>query len=406
MINPMEIFRVAAISLFDPELTVMGPVAFYILDSMSQVTFVALSIGYPLILGLVFAYGGFNIFKKKDLVPTSWAYTRFMKSLFKESFLVIEIFGDLVEECREILPGFGKNLALDGKSLPSFAGKPGRVSGDRRGDHDADWGKHVYSGVGKDGKLWEKAKSWFGYTLHLLIDSDYGLPVNFTRTRASMSEVKIAPILIEGTRRRHPKLIENTEYLQGDRGYDSSSFICTLWEDYNIKPIIDIRNMWKDPDKTKMVPGLDNVVYNYKGVISCYCPKTNKKKEMAYGGFEKNRKALKYKCPAKAYGYPCRGKETCPVKSGVRIPLSVDRRIFTPVARSSYKWETLYKKRTAVERVNSRLDVSFGFENHTIRGQKKMSMRVSLAFIIMLSLAVGWTKEGRPDLIRSLVRSA
>jgi len=66
--NPMEIFRVAAISLFDPELTVMGPVAFYILDSMSQVMFVVLSIAYPLVLGLVFAYGGFSIFKKKDLV--------------------------------------------------------------------------------------------------------------------------------------------------------------------------------------------------------------------------------------------------------------------------------------------------------------------------------------------------
>ncbi len=68
MINPMEIFRVAAISLFDPELTVMGPVAFYILDSMKQSTFVVLSILYPVTLGLVFSYLGFNIFKKKDLV--------------------------------------------------------------------------------------------------------------------------------------------------------------------------------------------------------------------------------------------------------------------------------------------------------------------------------------------------
>jgi hypothetical protein len=41
-----------------------------------------------------------------------------------------------------------------------------------------------------------------------------------------------------------------------------------------------------------------------------------------------------------------------------------ERRIFTPVARSSYKWDNLYKKLTAVERVNGRLDVSFGFENH------------------------------------------
>jgi len=68
MVNPMEIFRVAAISLFDPELTVMGPVAFYILDMMSQKMFVMLSIVYPLVLGILFAFLGFRIFSKKDLV--------------------------------------------------------------------------------------------------------------------------------------------------------------------------------------------------------------------------------------------------------------------------------------------------------------------------------------------------
>lgn len=68
MINPMEIFRVAAISLFDPELTVMGPVAYYILDSMKQTTFVFVSMAYPISLGLVFSFLGFQIFRKKDLV--------------------------------------------------------------------------------------------------------------------------------------------------------------------------------------------------------------------------------------------------------------------------------------------------------------------------------------------------
>ncbi len=68
MINPMEIFRVAAISLFDPELTVMGPVAFYILDMMSQKMFVFISIVYPTLLGVLFAFLGFRIFSKKDLV--------------------------------------------------------------------------------------------------------------------------------------------------------------------------------------------------------------------------------------------------------------------------------------------------------------------------------------------------
>ncbi len=68
MANPMEIFRVAAISLFDPQLTVMGPVAFYILDSMQHWVFVLFSIVYPTLLGLVFATFGYTVFKKRDLV--------------------------------------------------------------------------------------------------------------------------------------------------------------------------------------------------------------------------------------------------------------------------------------------------------------------------------------------------
>ena len=66
--NPMEIFRVAAISLFDPELTVMGPVAFYILDTFKRSTFIIFAILYPIILGIIFAILGYRIFSKKDLV--------------------------------------------------------------------------------------------------------------------------------------------------------------------------------------------------------------------------------------------------------------------------------------------------------------------------------------------------
>jgi ABC-2 type transport system permease protein len=68
LLNPIELFRVAAISLFDPELTVMGPIAFYILDTLNQKVFVILSVLYPTILGFLFAYFGYITFRKKDLV--------------------------------------------------------------------------------------------------------------------------------------------------------------------------------------------------------------------------------------------------------------------------------------------------------------------------------------------------
>jgi len=126
-------------------------------------------------------------------------------------------------------------------------------------------------------------------------------------------------------------------------------------------------------------------------------------RQMAFGGFEQDRQTLKYRCPAHHYGINCAGKEQCPVNKVIRIPLEEDPRIFTPVARSSYRWKELYKIRTATERVNSRLDVSFGFEQHFIRGQKKMQLRVSLALCVMLAMAVGRIKEKQPEKMRSLV---
>ena len=85
--------------------------------------------------------------------------------------------------------------------------------------------------------------------------------------------------------------------------------------------------------------------------------------------------------------------------------MSTDRRVFTPVARSSYKWTDLYKARTSVERVNSRLDVSFGFEEHYIRGMKKMEFHCGLALCVMLTMALGRARQGQMDLMRSLVRT-
>jgi hypothetical protein len=59
----------------------------------------------------------------------------------------------------------------------------------------------------------------------------------------------------------------------------------------------------------------------------------------------------------------------------------------------------------SVERVNSRLDVSFGFERHFIRGLNKMKLKLGLALCVMLAMALGRAKENQPEKIRSLVWS-
>lgn len=183
------------------------------------------------------------------------------------------------------------------------------------------------------------------------------------------------------------------------------------YDNHAIKPVIDIRNHWKDTEETKLLnpEKTDNVVYDYQGTVYCHCPESNERYEMAFCGFEKDRNTLKYKCPSAAYGMQCRGYAQCSQETKgktVRIPLDTDRRIFVPIARSSYKWQRICNGRTAVERVNSRIDLSFGFERHFVRGKAKMTLRVGLALLVMMSMALARIRRDQLEDMRSLIKRA
>jgi hypothetical protein len=353
---------------------------------------------------------GFNLFHGIKAVPSPRAYSHFFKNLFKHEELIEKMFNKLVDDIRKELPDYGKIQAFDGKAIDTHAnGKKKQKSvkkTDGRRDSDADWGKKIYKGKKEDGTPWEKVKSWFGYKLHLIVDATYELPIAYEVTKASSAESPQMHKLYKEVEKQHKELLKRCEYGLGDRGYDDGKLHSRLWDNYKIKPVIDIRNCWKDGEETKQIPGKWNIVYNYKGQVFCICSRTGKQREMAYKGFEKNRETLKYSCPAESYGYECYGKCKCAIKKQIRIPMETDKRIFTPLARSSYKWKKIYKNRTAVERVNSRLDVSFGFERHYIRGLKKMKIRCGLALCIMLAMALGRIREKQKELMRSLVRVA
>lgn len=114
-----------------------------------------------------------------------------------------------------------------------------------------------------------------------------------------------------------------------------------LWGKYGIEPVIDIRNLRKDVEKTKPVRDRDNVVHDYKGTVCCYSSK-GRKREMVAGRFVKDSETLKYLCHAQQYGVQCPDKDACPIKSRVRIPLREDRRVFTPFAGTRPSGEGLW----------------------------------------------------------------
>jgi ABC-2 type transport system permease protein len=65
--NPLQVFRTAALSLFDPQLIVLGPSAFVILDTFGATGYQIFALAYPLLLGVLCATLGYLAFRRGDL---------------------------------------------------------------------------------------------------------------------------------------------------------------------------------------------------------------------------------------------------------------------------------------------------------------------------------------------------
>ena len=340
----------------------------------------------------------------RDGAPESWAFSRFLASVAKleeETGAVSGMAAALRRRLMEELPGFGRHLGYDGKAVDSHStGREDAKSG-KTSDPDADWGKHETRGADRrTGKAWTRVKTWFGYGLHLIADVEHEIPVWFEVTKASRSEHKALSAAVDELFADEPELAARCADFCADRGLDAEPLKKKLWDVYGARPLIDVREMWREE---KEMPGWDpskpilralakdgggNVLHSEKGEVFC-------------------------RCPATAYGLECAGRERCLRDAGanaggygrvVRIPLKDhDRRIFAPTPWGSPTWKRGYNRRGALERINLRLDNSFGFENHFIRGKAKMKARMGLALCVMMALALGAVMAGRPERMRSLV---
>ncbi len=65
--NPMQVFRTASMMLFDPQLVLLGPSAYVILDNFGQAGYIAYALIYPTLLGTLCAGIGYLIFRRTDL---------------------------------------------------------------------------------------------------------------------------------------------------------------------------------------------------------------------------------------------------------------------------------------------------------------------------------------------------
>jgi hypothetical protein len=323
--------------------------------------------------------------RKRHLVPPARVFTRFLKQLADEQAEIDKLFGETVAELSEELPAFGKNAAGDGKYLDSYAKRenkaPNPDAGDRA-ENDAAWSVKEYHYTDRNGKAQVKKEYHYGFKAHIICDVKTELPIAYTVLAANGDEKKA---MIDLLADMPSPLRIRIEYLMLDKGYDSTEMIQTV-KGAGILPIVDIRNCWKDGETTKQYKNTD-IIYDYQGNVF-YVDDKGQQHKMNYEGYDSQKKCLRYSHKGKIY----------------KLYVSYDERVFLPVARDSIKFQRLYKGRTAVERLNGRLDRDYMFEDHCIRGLKKMKLMVSLTLLIMNAMAVGKIKQGTTEHLAAMTR--
>ena len=289
-------------------------------------------------------------------LPNEWNWSRFLHRVIElehETGVLSAMLEKMRRQVMDELPDFGRYLGYDGKAVKSHStGRVNKATG-KTSDADADWGQHKTCGVDKNGRAWNKIKKWFGYRWHMISDTKYEIPVAFTVTAAACGEGKQLRRILRQLMDEEPQLAQRAQQFTADRGLDHKPTKTMLWDDYQIRPIIDLRKLWGakkqdgdyDPGKTitRQLNGgqcVDNILYDETGTVYCQCPKSKERRQMYFQGFEKDRNALKYRCPAVVGDFKCEGRRECHEQSGsralnygrtVRIKLEDhNRRIFTP----------------------------------------------------------------------------
>ena len=365
-------------------------------------------------------------------VPSSAAFSRLRRKLMeveKKTGVLRKQFERQRERFAEQCSDYGRHTGFDGKAVEShstgrkLASRTDPVTGQSQtSDPDAAWGCHRQYRTDDNAREQVTEKVWFGYSLTVLGDVSHELPIDFNLAPACDNENPHCEALLE--RFVGSDLGRRCETFVADRGLDNDKIRKKLHE-RDILALIDTRSLWQehnlDPDQLKApTRSLDANVYDTMlrtecGDLYCRCPESGHIRLMHYQGYEKKRATLKWVCPAAAFEFDCQGKDECyrlgQVRAGAKsrvVRTKVDAgnlRQHPALPPSTLKWKRLYRKRSAMERINSRVADGFMLHSHYLRGRQSMELKITISMTVMLAAANFAMQLNKPEQIRSLVLS-
>jgi len=343
-------------------------------------------------------------------VPDKWNMSRFEEGLGRPEHVesLRGIFDAMATRLGAAVGDLGRDVAGDATALHARRSKAKKArtstlaqpTGGRK-EYTDDEGNVTHS------------YEWFGYKLHLLVDTKHEVALAYQVTSAHAGDNEPVADLVDQAQTnlcdpetrakiddRHPGRIRTLSY---DKAADTNDVHAVL-HDQGIAGIIQTRSLWKgDPERMLPDDGASHVVYDEAGSVYCYDKVSDPpvRRRMAFIGHEPQRGTLKYRCPAKHHGHPCRSSRRCNAgkQYGLtkRIPREIDLRRFCRLPRNTKKFERLYKGRSAVERVNGRLKLFWGADDGNLRGAERFHARVATVLIVHMAFAILLAKAPRHE---------
>jgi Transposase DDE domain len=298
------------------------------------------------------------------------------------------VFDTLVGQLAAVVPDLGRHTAGDSTALAAKAKKNAAAVQEEvaQGLPQPSGGcKEYHDEEGRVVKVYE----WFGYKLHLLVDVTHEVALAYHVSDTKLGDNEGIEALVEQAEANLGE--RRMETLAYDKAADDSK-VHELLHEHHIKPVIQMRSLWRDEQEKPLRVGLP-VVYDEAGTVFCYDTVSDPpvKHQMACIGYEKERETVKWRCPARHAGVPCPSEAKCNADKEyglvVRVKCTDDLRRHPAMARATKQFERRYKGRTAVERVNGRLKIFWGVDDGNVVGARRFHAHVGVVMVVHVALA-------------------
>jgi transposase len=209
---------------------------------------------------------------------------------------------------------------------------------------------------------------WYGYKLHLLVGTQNQYILGSMISSANLNDGKAAIPLLKQFQQCYPDF--KLAFATMDAGYDHEPIYRQLHK-MKISGIIAY-NRRREPSPI--------------GCDEHFAPVCIKQHSYRYDSYDSTYETIKYTEPKECSTCPFATQGEC--QKVYKIKITDDLRRYCAPARGSAKWKLIYKRRTAVERVNAYLKQFFGIENIRYRTGKRAKMQMDMTTLVYNALCL------------------